>query len=41
LVEAQAQGQQITLQQARQIVWQDLEEILLQVDLPTGVESFS
>jgi hypothetical protein len=41
LFEAQTQGQQITLQQARQLVWQDLEDVLLQLALPTGVESYS
>ena len=41
VVEANAIGQHITWQQARQLVWQDLEDVLLQVDLQTEVESFS
>jgi hypothetical protein len=31
LVEANAAGQQITMEQARQVVWQDLEDVLLQI----------
>lgn len=41
LVEAETMEQQITLQQARQIVWQDLEDVLLQVVLQSEAESFS
>jgi hypothetical protein len=41
LVEANAIGQHITWQQARQLVWQDLEDVLLQVDLQTEVETLS
>jgi hypothetical protein len=33
LVEANATGQQVTMQQARELVWQDLEDILLQVQM--------
>jgi hypothetical protein len=33
LVEANAVGQQLTMEQARQLVWQDLEDVLLQVPL--------
>jgi hypothetical protein len=36
MVEANEQGKPITLQQARQLVWQDLEEILLQVSHTPG-----
>lgn len=41
LAEAHAMGQQITSQQARQLVWQDLEDIMIQIDLQTGAESLS
>ncbi|HEY7414932.1 MAG TPA: GAF domain-containing protein [Ktedonobacteraceae bacterium] len=41
LVEAEAAGRPITLQQARQFVWQDLEELLLQVTLQIGIENLS
>ncbi len=41
LLEMQTQGQPITLQQARRLVWQDLEDVLLQAVLPTEIESFS
>src|SRR6266568_2935105 len=40
LIEANAMGQQITLQQARRLVWQELEDVLLQADLQTRVESW-
>lgn len=40
-LEMQAQGQPFTLQQARQLVWQDMEDVLLQLALPTKIESFS
>jgi hypothetical protein len=39
LLEAEALGQPITLQQARQLVWQDLEDVLLQIIMRTGMES--
>jgi hypothetical protein len=41
LIEAETAGYPITLQQARQLVWQDLEELLLQVTLRAGTENFS
>lgn len=41
LIEANQAEQQLTLQQAHLLVWQDLEDILLQIGLQTSVESFS
>jgi hypothetical protein len=41
LLETGATGQPMTLQQARQAVWQDLEDILLQIVSQTEVESFT
>lgn len=41
LAQANALGQPITFQDARQLVWQDLEEVLLQIDLQAEVESLS
>ncbi len=35
LIEAETAGHPITLQQARQLIWQDLEELLFQVTLQT------
>lgn len=40
LLEAETTGKPIPLQQARQAVWQDLEEVLLQIVTQTEVESF-
>jgi len=39
LIEAQAQGQQLTWHQTRQLVWRDLEDVLLQVVLQSEAEN--
>jgi len=39
LTQASAQGQPLSLPQARHVVWQELEEVLLQVDAHNDVES--
>jgi hypothetical protein len=41
LVRAQEMGEQLNWQQARQAVWQDLEDLLLQLDLPPDDDAVS